>query len=347
MNVTTTDQRRYLFYAEQDYCFDILRPLQTEARAAGFDVRWMIVPPADPALLHADEIQVADARAAVDFRPDAVFAPADRVPGFIPGLKVQVFHGINEDKRGGTYPERGLFDLYCTQSPTLTNMLKPLEAERGYFRTVETGWLKLDAILNYRIAKHEDDDRPTILYASTFTPRLSGAEALRDEIARLSSTGEWRWRVTLHPKMAPETVAGYRALESDNLSFHGTGDVIELLHRAAVMVSDNSSILQEFLILQKPVVTYRNRAPLPCMIDIREAEELESAVRRALAPEPALTTAIAAYGPSVTPYSDGRSAARVLEAVEDMLNSGWQDKKPLNLWRNMKMRRQLGYYRLP
>ena len=58
---------------------------------------------------------LADISAAIDYKPDVVIAPGDRVPGFITGLKVQVFHGLNEDKRGNIYPERGLFDLYCTE----------------------------------------------------------------------------------------------------------------------------------------------------------------------------------------------------------------------------------------
>ncbi len=52
------------------------------------------------------------------------------MPGFIPGLKVQVFHGLNEDKRGIDYRERGLFDLYCTEGPIRTAMLKPFEKTR-------------------------------------------------------------------------------------------------------------------------------------------------------------------------------------------------------------------------
>lgn len=336
--------KRLLFYVEQDYSFDILRPLQDEAQHRGHEVRWLVFGDASARLLRPGEIAVLDAAAAVTYAPHAVFAPGDRAPGFIPGLKVQVFHGLNEDKRGNIIPERGLFDLYCTQSPSQTAMLQPLALQRGYFRVIETGWLKLDTLFGFR-PKNTALDRPQILLASTFTPSLSGAEALYPEIARLSRSPEWQWLVTLHPKMSPDTVARYQALAGDNLEFHGTDKVIELLHRADVMVSDNSSILQEFLLLGKPVVSYRNRNPGPFLIDIQEPGQLQDAISRALQPDAELMRAIAAYGPAITPWRDGASAGRIMDAVEVMLASGWQDKKPLNLLRNLKMRRQLDYYR--
>jgi CDP-glycerol glycerophosphotransferase (TagB/SpsB family) len=335
---------RLLFYVEQDYSFDILRPLQAEAQRRGHEVRWLVFGDASARLLRPGELAVPDAAAAVRYAPHAVFAPGDRVPSFIPGLKVEVFHGINEDKRGDPIPERGLFDLYCTQSPSQTAMLKPLEAARGYFRVRETGWLKLDTLFGFP-REQTARDRPQILLASTFTPSLSGAEALYPEIARLSKAPDWQWLVTLHPKMAPETAARYRALAGANLEFHGTEKVIELLHRADVMVSDNSSILQEFLLLGKPVVSYRNRKPGPFLIDIQDPGQLRDAIGRALAPDGELQRAIAAYGPAITPWRDGQSAGRIMAAVEEMLAAGWQDKKPLNLLRNLKMRRQLDYYR--
>jgi hypothetical protein len=334
---------RFLFYVEQDYSFDILRPLQEEARRRGHDVRWLILADASVGLLRPDEVRVASVREAVKFSPDAVFAPGDRLPRFIPGLKVEVFHGINEDKRGCVYPERGLFDLFCTEGPSRTAMLAPLAEKRKYFEVKETGWLKLDTLFNFP-EPTASYDRPQILYASTFTPSLSGADALCAEIGTLSKSPDWQWLVSMHPKMAPGTVARYKALESDNLAYFGTDKLIELMHRADIMVSDNSSVLQEFLLLKKPVVTFRNRDPQSCMINITEPAELAPAIRQALAPDSTLLEAIAAYGAAITPFLDGASAPRVLDAVEGMLIAGWRDSKPANIWRNLKMRRQLGYY---
>ena len=171
---------KLLFYVEQDYAFAILRPLQAEALKRGNVVRWLIVGDASAELLGVNEDSCLSVAEAVRFAPDAIVAPGDRVPSFIPGLKVQVFHGLNEDKRGNTYPERGLFDLFCTEGPGRTGMLAPIAKEKGYFKVIETGWVKLDAILS-GASSATSNERPGILYASTFTPRLSGAEALHQE----------------------------------------------------------------------------------------------------------------------------------------------------------------------
>jgi hypothetical protein len=342
-NITESSQHsgRFLFYVEQDYSFAVLRPLQSAAVKRGYQVRWLVVGNASKNLLEPGDLNVDDIDAAIDYQPQVVFAPGDHVPGFIPGMKVQVFHGLNEDKRGIIYQDRGMIDLYCTEGPIRTAMLKP-QQHRGHFQVRETGWPKLDALLlKPAVKKHYG--RPQILFGSTFTPRLSGAEALYLEIKRLSQSSQWQWLVTLHPKMASETVAKYRALEGPNLSYFDTGSVIDLLHRADVIVSDNSSILQEFLLLKKPVVTYRNRDPQSCMINITEAGHLEEAIRQALNPTENLLRAIEAYGPSMTPFLDGRSSDRVLDAVEEMLKSGWKDTKPANLWRNFRMRQRLKY----
>lgn len=337
---------RFLFYVEQNYSFSILRPLQQHAKSLGHEVKWLLVgKDVSKSFLLPGEEALDSVDSAVAYRPDAVFAPGDRIPSFIPGLKVQVFHGLNESKRGNLYPERGLFDLYCTEGHERTGTLQPLAEQRGYFKVVETGWIKLDSLFGFTSSDVEENDRPQIAFSSTFSPSLSCAELVYEQIKALSQQGNWQWLVTLHPKMAPETVAKYRALENDNLMFFDNDRVIELLHRADVMVCDNSSIFQEFLLLGKPVVTVNNREVQPSFINITQPEDLAGAIERALNPDAELLAQIAQYGPSITPYLDGQSAPRVLTAVTDMLQAGWQDRKPKNIWRNLKMRKSLGYWK--
>ncbi len=341
----TKKQYKLLFYVEQNYSFDILRPLQNVARQQGHLVKWLLVGSDISRLFLKENEEVLEAVSdAVAYSPDAVFAPGDRVPSFIPGLKVQVFHGLNESKRGNLYPERGLFDLYCTEGPERTNSLQQLSLQRPYFKVVETGWIKLDSLFKYK--QVEQYARPQVLFSSTFTPSLSCAELVYQEIKRLSQQDKWQWLVTLHPKMAQQTVQKYKALENENLIFLDNDKVIAALHRADLMVCDNSSVFQEFLLLNKAVVTVNNREPLDCFINITKPEELEKAIEEALCPSPELVKNIKNYGPSVTPYLDGNSAQRVLSAVCEMLASGWVDSKPKNIIRNLQMRKKLNYWKL-
>lgn len=346
-NLNKLVKYKFLFYVEQNYSFDILRPLQEIARLNGHRVYWLLVgPDVSATLLLDDELHFETIHEAVTYHPDAVFAPGDRIPSFISGLKVQVFHGLNESKRGNVYPERGLFDLYCTEGHERTNSLQKIADKKGYFKVIETGWIKLDSLFNYKkIHQPEEFDRPQVLFASTFSPSLSSAELAFNEIKRLSQSNKWQWLVTLHPKMSKETVAKYQSLQSDNLTFMDNDRVIESLNRADVMVCDNSSIFQEFLLLNKPVVTINNRDPLSCFININDPQMLEETLESALNPSAELLDDIRGYGPSVTPYLDGESSARVLKAVASLLESNWVNKKPLNLLRNLKIRKKLKYWR--
>lgn len=343
---------RYLFFVSELYALAILRPLQAAIRARGDEVAWFLERASIKRFLRADEVQLATVRQVRDWAPRAVFVPGNWVPDFFPGLKVEIFHGFNVSKRSDTrghFRLRGWFDLYCTQGPATTEPFKALAAEHGYFRVVETGWPKLDPLFGGVYAQEAAAGaahRPTIMFASTFTERITCARIVRDTIAELAQRGEWQWLVTLHPKMAPDIVASYRALEGPNLSFVETDDILQLYARADVLLSDTSSVVPEFLTQHKPVVTFRNRRPGPHLIDIQQTEEVEPALRRALDPSQELKQAIAAYVASIHPYTDGRSSERVLAATDEAIAAGRAGlkPKPLNLGRRLQARWKMKYF---
>ena len=337
-------QYKFLFYVEQNYSFDILRPLQAAALSVGYQVKWLLVgDDITESFLNKNEDRVANLEKAVEFCADAVFAPGDRIPSFIPGMKVQVFHGLTENKRGGEYPERGLFDLYCTEGPLRTKTLLKTAEKKPYLNVVETGWLKLDRLFdNLEEKKHPV---PQILFTSTFSTSLSCAEQLFEEIEKLSSNNKWQWLITLHPKMLASTVQKYKGLKSSNVLFFENNEVIEAMHRADLLVGDNSSILEEFLLLKKPVVTVNNRAPISCFNNISQASDLEHAIEQSLKPSQQLMDEMNKFGATITPLLDGQSATRVVAAVTQLLERPWKNKKPLNLLRNFKMRKKLHYWK--
>jgi len=338
--------RHYLLYGSAGYAAGILRPVQAAIRARGDAAAWFFGGPGADALQSDERLlrTVAEVKA---WNAAAVLTSSNAVPDFFPGVKVEVFHGFDAGKPRHIHI-RGFFDLYCTTGPADTRAFEDLAARLGHFAVRETGWPKLDPFLG-RIGAGPPapvQQPPVVLYHSTFSPSLSAAEILYDEVARMSRTGRWRWIVTLHPKMNPATVARFEALESAHLRFSRDDNILNEFLNADVMVSDTSSALSEFLLTYKPVVTFRNRRPGPQLIDIADPAELEHSIELALSRPPALMQAIREYADGIHPYRDGRSSERVLAAVDEFIAAGGRNprNKPLNLWRRLRMRRKLGYW---
>ncbi len=333
--------KRYLLFVSKPYSFEILRPLQRAIRARGDEAAWFIHGIANPALAPGEMWlkTVADVK---QFNPAAVFVPGNWVPDFFPGLKVQIFHGFGIEKKGH-FRIRGFFDLYCTHGPATTGPFEALARQHCYFSVVETGWPKMDPLFQ------NDDtaplvlpgaDRPVVLYAPTFSPSLSSAAALRETIAALARDARWQWVVKFHPKMAADEVAAYHKLQGPNLIVADSERVLPLLRRADVMVSDTSSVVSEFLLLDKPVVTYRTTSPGSHVIDIQQPTELESALTRALQHPTDVMTGAREFIAQMHPYRDGKSSERVLQAADATIKDGQiaRARKPLNLYRRLALR---------
>ena len=343
--------RRYLLFATELYALPILRPLAQAIVAAGDEVAWFVAAPL-ARYLRDDEPRLADLHAVRAFAPVAVFSANNWVPHFFPGIKVQVFHGFNVEKRAperGHFRIRSLFDLYCTQGPATTAPFHELARRLRHFAVAETGWPKLDPLFTGAtdLDLRARDGRSVVMYAATFTEDLSSARALLAEITRQVALGERYWLLTLHPKTEPALVAQYRALAGEHARFFEAVDLVPMMRAADVLVSDTSSVVSEFVVQGKPVVTLRNRAPKPHMLDIAEPAQLEYALRTALAPPADLLARIDAYATHIHPMRDGRSSDRVLAATDAFLRGelGALAPKPINLWRKLQGRLRYSRWR--
>ncbi|OHE89620.1 MAG: CDP-glycerol glycerophosphotransferase, partial [Lysobacterales bacterium RIFOXYA1_FULL_68_6] len=252
----------YLLFGTERYALPILQPLADALQEAGHGVHAWFVGGAKGAALRGGVRPVAHARGAVALRPRAVFSAANGVPTFVSGAKVQVFHGFNVEKRDearGHFRVRGLFDLYCTQGPATTARFSELAAREGHFKVVETGWPKLDPVFRgddpladgWRAAAQ---GRPVVMFASTFTERLSAAPHLFDAIAAEVAQGARFWLLTLHPKCPPSLFDRYRSLCGPNAVFVDPLDLVSAQRAADVLVADTTSVVSEFVVQRKPVV---------------------------------------------------------------------------------------------
>ncbi|HYG07737.1 MAG TPA: CDP-glycerol glycerophosphotransferase family protein [Stenotrophomonas sp.] len=343
----------YLLFATERYALPILAPLARALQASGQSVSAWFEGGATGGTLPG--VATVNLQQALALRPRAVFSAANWVPPFLSGAKVQLFHGFNVEKREDTrghFRVRGLFDLYCTQGPATTEPFRELAARQGHFAVAQTGWPKLDPLFRddggeSAALRAAAGERAVILFGSTFTERLSAAPVLYDAIAADIAHGERYWLLTLHPKCPPALFERYRALAGAHARFVEPEQVMAAQRAADVLVSDTSSIVSEFVVQHKPVVTLRNRAPKPHMIDFDDPAQLPQVLARALAPEPALREAIMRYAEAIHPYRDGLSSERVIAATEDFIDGemGTLKRKPLGaLWRGLQIRKDLGYW---
>ena len=345
--------RRYLFFVNQPYSYSILRPLQDEIRSRGDEAAWFVAGcSAEP--LRPDEQRLKTVADVMAYQATAMFVPGDWVPYFFPGIKVEVFHGMARNKRGHSsenesdhYRIRGWFDLYCTHAVSDTAKFQTLAQQHQHFAVAHTGWPKLDPLMSKPVAgrrKRADGELPVVFFASTFSRSVTAAPALVDKIAELAASGRWQFIVTLHPKMDPAVVQQYRSLAGENLRFvESDEDLLPILPQADVMLCDTSSIMFEFMFLDRPVVTFRTKMPGPYLIDVDTVEELEPALVKAMDYPDGLMCAARSLCDDLHSFRDGASSARVLNAIDNFLAKEKADlrSKPLNLLRKIKVRRRL------
>jgi CDP-glycerol glycerophosphotransferase (TagB/SpsB family) len=193
------------------------------------------------------------------------------------------------------------------------------------------------------------NEKPVILYSSTFSRRITSAPHLLETITQLVETKPWRWIVTLHPRLAPEIVQKYEDLAAryENVTFCRYNDGINTFRDVDAMLCDSSSIIVEMMLLDKPVVTFRNTCPGNHLIDVLHEEEVGDAIEKALTRPANLMENIRTHAAYHEAHRDGQNSARVLDAIDDFILNykGKIKKKPFNLFRKMKLRMKIKYYR--
>jgi CDP-glycerol glycerophosphotransferase (TagB/SpsB family) len=337
---------KFLFYLLNEYSVPIVKPLikHLEAEGKGDQYRLYLSPkvekiaPAEWSAAH----QLKTLSAARRFSPDFVISAENYLDYRMPGIKVQIFHGVGVEKPAH-FKIRHFFDLYLTSGPYVTEPFKAAAQQLGYFQVLETGWPKFDHILNYQPGEESSGFKKTpgqkiILYAPTFSRRMQSAEVLAESIPNQMSAGE-TWLIKFHELMSPKLRAAFEAAEHDNLRIIRDSDITPWLHLADVMVSDTSSVVYEFSCLGKPVITFRTQGNPDKGLNIETAAELRPALDLLLQQPSFRQEERHKVLLSVNPYLDGKIAARVFNALERVHHAGFAPAKPKpwNLFRKAKV----------
>ncbi|QRM89680.1 CDP-glycerol glycerophosphotransferase [Lacinutrix sp. WUR7] len=343
-------QYHFLIYISYSYALPIGMPLETEITKRGYTVKWFADIEDGKKAIQQKNNALQTIQEVLDYKPDIVLTATDSVADFITGLKVQVFHGFNAQKRPSKkntfshFRLRGFFDLYCTQGPSTTKGFKAQQKKHPYFEVVETGWSKVDPL--FPIEKRESNN--TIMIASTFTESLSLAynDSVYQEIKRLSSAGTFNFIMVLHPKLPEAIVSKWKSINNEHFTFFNTTDLTPLYKQADIMFADTTSAIQEFLLQKKPVVTFKHTFNHDYLLHVQQAIDLEKTFQEALVYPENLIKNIENFIQDLHPYFDGKSSERVISASISFLHKdkSYLKQKPLNLVRKYKIRKRLNYF---
>ena len=214
---------KFLIYISYSYAIPIGNPLEKEIIKRGYTVKWFSDLEDGKNALTNKTNTLETIEDVLSYDPHIILTATDSVPDFIKGLKVQVFHGFNAQKRPSAkntfshFRIRGFFDLYCTQGPTTTNGFKNQFNKHPHFEVIETGWSKVDPL--FPIDSKKQNQIPTIMIASTFTERLSLAynEDVFQSIKDLTLSGKYNFMMVLHPKIPKTIITKWKSLANEIL----------------------------------------------------------------------------------------------------------------------------------
>lgn len=347
---------RIVLFCEHEYAISILAPLQAEANSRGGDeVLWFVDARHVPDFPPRDEVRwTNDMQEVYDFSPEAIFVPGNIVPYYLPGVKIEIFHGYASEKKGH-WIVRHYLDLYLTQGPYFTRRFQQLSREHGNFEVVETGWTRQDWIHEHL---HDFDQEKeqllrahgrsrVVLYAPTFSPSLTSLPFLKERLERLVEDADIVLLFKLHPLTRAAWREAYRQLAGrhEHIVWIDDHQLTKYLLVSDLVISDTSSALYEALLLDRPVITYRSVSPVKHWLDITDPADLTPATldeARSNAYADARKWIIANYDP----HRDGQVARRMIEAAGDYIaRHGVPSCRKLNPWRKYQCVKKFGKIR--
>lgn len=336
---------KIVLFCENRYAIDILQPLYDEAMRQGrHEVLWYIHRKKIVKFELCGGASWTDSiQQVADFCPDAIFVPGNIVPYYLQGVKIQVFHGYAAEKKGHLMIRR-YFDTYFTQGPFFTSRFEALAKKYGDFEVRETGWTKQDWIYrhlhDYEGEKQqllsEHGKKQIVIYAPTFSPKLTSLPHMKAALEQLLSERDVLLIMKFHPLTRKEWCDEYRewAKTQPHAIYIEAGEnVTRYQMMSDVMISDTSSAVYEFLLLNRPVITLNAIAKDIYSENITDPAQLVDAFDRAQN-NPESISKRRWIVDNYDPHLDGRCCERMIAEAEDYIRRhGVPAKRKLNLWR--------------
>ncbi len=335
-----------ILFCMNPYSFGILEPIMRVLKERKYPYIWFVRKEIEDKFPFKEEKYTSKMEDLIAFKSDAIFSPGNEVPHYLRGVKTQVFHGLAGEKKGH-FRIRGYFDLYLTQGPYFTRWFSKAAQKHKNFKVLETGWPKLD-VYGKELQKYDVDKNQLltaytaskiILFAPTFSPSLTCAPYLLEHIKLLAENKEYLVVIKFHDLMAQELILAYKKLanEISNILFVEERNIIKYLLISDILISDTSSVVYEFLLLNKPVLTFKNNSKTCEWDNSLEYKGLGEKVSDNLQNDP-YKEKRAFIVKEYHPYQDGKSSERMVDAVQKYIKEfGVPEKRTLPWLRRRKI----------
>ncbi len=338
---------KYVLFCNLPYAFAILKPLEEEIAKRGFEFIWYVPSDIENLFPYKDSAYTTKIKDIESFESDFIFVPGNEVPHFLRGFKIQVFHGLAGEKKGH-FKIRDYFDLYLTQGPYFTNRFQQLALKHKNFDVIETGWCKLDKL--YKIDNDilvqkekllsEYNAKKIILYSPTFSPSLTSGEVLLPVVEELSNLNDIVVIIKFHDKMDSDILEQYKQLKAKNLILSDEKDITPLLQMSDLMISDTSSVVYEFALLDKPVVTLNSISENINWLNLKNTDNFKEKVLEILDGKDNFADLRRNVILNYHPYNDSKSAFRMIEA-----SLSYAEKFPIPQKRKLSLLRKIKIYK--
>ena len=337
---------KFVLFCQHSYSYGILEPIRTVLIDKKIDYTWFITKNLVNDFPYKNEPYITDVKELKDYKSDAIFAPGNYVPNYVRGLKVQVFHGLAGEKRAH-FKIRHFFDLYLTQGPYFTSRFNELKDKFKDFDVIETGWSKLDKFnVNKSLVESQKKElleknnaEKLILYAPTFNDEMISSPHLVGEFDKLAQNEKYLIVVKFHILTPEKYIEEYTNLSKKhkNIIISSEPNITNLMTMSDLLISDTSSVVYEFQLLNKPVLTFGSMANTIEWDNSIEFENLSEKVNDNLTNDTfkiKRQNIIANYHP----YNDGNSSLRMVDAVLKVISEkGVPLKRKVSLSRKFKI----------
>jgi hypothetical protein len=338
-----------ILFCTEPNSFNILKPLADELEKKKYEYIWYVTPKLFDDFPYKHQMHTNSINYLDDFKSDVIFTPTDKVPYWLRGLKVHIFDSLMVDEK--RYSEMiNYFDLYLTPGPKFTMIFQQLSDRNKNFDVIETGWSKLDilfSIANDDNISWERDKllekygvKYIILYAPSSNMELTSVVKLKDIIVKLSSRKDVLFMIKFDENMSKEIVEEYKEIDTPNILILDDNNLSKNMHIANVLISDTNSLVYEFILLDKPVLTVDTK-----LKDItwsnQGANGIYLNVVRTLQSSVATRNRRAQTKKSYHPYDDGKSAKRMVEETKRYIdNHEIPNERKISFFKKWKINRE-------